>query len=203
MSTPIPLILASSSAYRRALLERLGYPFSVDVPAIDETPLAGESPADTAMRLAQQKASVVAGRHPGAVVIGSDQVALCEGQQLGKPGNHARALAQLQLMRGKQVDFHTAVCVVGSDGTTIDAADVVTQVTFRDLPDAALDAYLSIEKPYDVAGSAKCEGLGIALLASVCSDDPTALIGLPLITLSRLLQQAGIDLLAPAVHRPH
>lgn len=200
------LILASSSPYRRALLERLNYPFTIDAPDIDETPRPGETPSVTAMRLARDKAAVVAARHPGAIVIGSDQVALCDGQQLGKPGSHARALAQLQAMRGRTVDFHTAVCVLDGRGKLIDEADVVTQVRFRDLPDATLNAYLLAEKPYDVAGSAKCEGLGIALLASVRSDDPSALIGLPLIAVSRMLQQAGIDLFAapttPATEQP-
>ncbi|MGI4861805.1 MAG: Maf family nucleotide pyrophosphatase [Janthinobacterium lividum] len=189
-----PLILASSSPYRRALLERLRYPFTVDVPAIDETPHADETPSLTALRLAREKALVVAARHPQAVVIGSDQVAVCDGRQLGKPGHHAAALAQLQAMRGRQVDFHTAVCMVDGLGGAVEQADVVTRVRFRVLPDAALDAYLHAETPYDVAGSAKSEGLGIALLEAVTSDDPTALVGLPLVTVTRLLLQAGLDL---------
>jgi septum formation protein len=189
-----PLILASSSRYRQALLERLAYPFTIDVPDIDETPRNGESPSDTALRLAREKAEVVAARHPQAVVIGSDQVALCDGRQLGKPGNHANALAQLQAMRGRQVDFHTAVCVINGHGGNIDCADIVTEVWFRDCSDAELDAYLHAEKPYDVAGSAKSEALGIALLDAVRSDDPTALVGLPLITVARMLRQAGLDL---------
>ncbi len=188
------LILASSSRYRRELLERLAYPFTIDAPSIDETPQAGESPSATAMRLAREKAQVVADRHPRAIVIGSDQVALCEGRQLGKPGDHASALVQLQAMRGRRVDFHTAVCVIDPVSGRIDQADVVTEVQFLSLPDATLDACLHIEKPYDVAGSAKAEGLGIALLDSVRSDDPTALIGLPLITVARLLRQAGLNL---------
>ena len=190
------LILASSSPYRRALLARLRYPFTVDVPAIDETPHADESPSATAMRLAREKAERVADRHPGAVVIGSDQVALCEGRQLGKPGDHDRAFAQLQAMRGRQVDFHTAVCVVAPHIGLCEQVDVLTSVRFRDLPDAMLHTYLHAEKPYDVAGSAKAEGWGIALLEAIISDDPTALIGLPLITVSRLLRLAGIDPLA-------
>lgn len=192
-----PLILASSSPYRRELLARLAYPFTVDVPSIDETPRAGESPSATASRLAREKARVVADRHPDAIVIGSDQVALCNGRQLGKPGSHARALAQLQAMRGQRVDFHTAVCVIDPVSGRTDEADVVTEVQFSTLPDAVLEAYLHAEKPYDVAGSAKAEGLGIALLDSVRSDDPTALIGLPLITVARLLRQAGLDLFGP------
>lgn len=187
------LVLASSSPYRRALLARLHYPFTVDVPAIDETPLANESPSATAMRLAREKAERVADRHPDAVVIGSDQVALCEGRQLGKPSDHDRAFAQLQAMRGRQVDFHTAVCVVAPHSGFSEQADVVTSVRFRDLSDAALQAYLHAEKPYDVAGSAKVEGLGITLLEAVVSDDPTALIGLPLIALTRMLRSTGID----------
>ncbi|MCY0388563.1 Maf-like protein [Robbsia sp. Bb-Pol-6] len=189
-----PLILASSSPYRRELLERLRYPFTVAVPAVDETPHAGETPSATALRLAREKALAIATRQPQAVVIGSDQVAVCDGQQLGKPGHHAAAFAQLQAMRGRRVDFHTAVCVVDGPGGAVDQADIVTQVRFRDLPDAALEAYLRAETPYDVAGSAKSEGLGIALLEAVASDDPTALVGLPLVTVTRLLMKAGLDL---------
>lgn len=188
------LVLASSSAYRRALLERLRYPFTVDAPAIDETPRAHETPSATACRLARDKAQVVAARRPRAVVIGSDQVAVCDGRQLGKPGGHAAALAQLQAMRGREVDFHTAVCVIDGANDVLDEADIVTRVRFRVLSDAVLDAYLRAETPYDVAGSAKSEGLGIALLESVASDDPTALVGLPLVTVTHLLLKAGLDL---------
>lgn len=198
--TPIsalpPLILASSSAYRRELLSRLRLPFEVDVPAIDETALPGESPSATALRLALGKARAVAARRPGCLVIGSDQVATLDDEQIGKPGDHARALAQLQKMRGRTVVFHTALCLW--DGRQTSAAlatqvkNIQTTVTFRDLPDAELDAYLRIEQPYDCAGSAKNEGLGIALLAKIDSSDPTALTGLPLIALTDMLRHAGM-----------
>jgi septum formation protein len=195
-STPVRLILASSSAYRRELLARLGLPFEAIAPDIDETPLPGESPQATALRLAAAKARAVAAAHPGALVIGSDQVATLDELQIGKPGDHARALAQLQLMRGREVVFHTALCLW--DGRAADPAqaaqveNVQVQVRFRDLPDAELDAYLHIEQPYDCAGSAKNEGLGIALLESIVSTDPTALTGLPLIALTGMLRRAGV-----------
>jgi septum formation protein len=186
------LILASSSAYRRALLERLRLPFTVDVPAIDETPLPGETPAATALRLAREKARAVAARHPGSLVIGSDQVATLDDEQIGKPGSHAAALAQLQKMRGREVVFHTALCLWdGRDGSH-QLEDIATTVKFRDLPDAELDAYLRIEQPYDCAGSAKNEGLGIAILERIDSTDPTALTGLPLIALTGMLRAAGV-----------
>ena len=190
------LILASSSPYRRALLERLGLPFEVMVPDIDEAALPGEAPQATALRLARDKAAAVAARAPGSIVIGSDQVATLDGEQIGKPGTHARALAQLQKMRGREVLFHTALCVW--DGRTealngpAQLDNIQTTVTFRTLPDAELDAYLRIEQPYDCAGSAKNEGLGIALLARIDSSDPTALTGLPMIALTGMLRQAGV-----------
>jgi septum formation protein len=190
------LVLASSSSYRRELLGRLQLPFEAIAPDIDETPLAGETPVATALRLAREKAQAVAARVPGALVIGSDQVATLDGEQIGKPGNHAAALAQLQKMRGREVVFHTALCLW--DGRAADPAqapqlaDVQVTVAFRDLPDAELDAYLRIEQPYDCAGSAKNEGLGIALLARIDSSDPTALTGLPLIALTGMLRRAGV-----------
>lgn len=190
------LILGSSSTYRRELLSRLGLPFETMVPDIDETPQAGETPDATALRLAREKAAAVAGRAGAALVIGSDQVATLDGRQIGKPGNHANALQQLQAMRGREVIFHTALCLW--DGRRADAADtaqvrnIQTVVRFRDLPDAELDAYLKLEQPYDCAGSAKNEGLGIAILESIRSDDPTALTGLPLIALTDMLRQAGV-----------
>jgi septum formation protein len=191
VSSP-PLILASSSAYRRELLGRLQLPFSVDVPDIDETPLPGETPAATALRLARAKAAAVAARHPGSLVIGSDQVATLDDAQIGKPGTHAAALAQLQTMRGREVVFHTALCLYdGRDGSA-QLEDIRTVVKFRDLPDAELDAYLRIEQPYDCAGSAKNEGLGIAILERIDSTDPTALTGLPLIALTGMLRRAGV-----------
>ena len=190
------LILASSSAYRRELLGRLGLPFEAVAPDIDETPQPGEAPQDTALRLAREKAAAVARLHPGALVIGSDQVATLDGLQIGKPGDHARALAQLQLMRGREVVFHTALCLWDGREADPEAAaqleNVQVFVRFRDLPDAELDAYLRIEQPYDCAGSAKNEGLGIALLASIASNDPTALTGLPLIALTGMLRRAGV-----------
>jgi len=187
-----PLILASSSAYRRELLGRLQLPFTVDVPDIDETPMAGETPAATALRLARAKAAAVAARHPGSLVIGSDQVATLDDVQIGKPGTHAAALAQLQTMRGREVVFHTALCLVdGRDGSA-QVEDIRTIVKFRDLLDAELDAYLRIEQPYDCAGSAKNEGLGIAILERIDSTDPTALTGLPLIALTGMLRRAGV-----------
>ncbi|TWI62494.1 septum formation protein [Pseudoduganella lurida] len=187
-----PLVLASSSAYRRELLERLRLPFSVDVPDIDETPLAGETPSATALRLARGKAAAVAARHPGSLVIGSDQVATLDDEQIGKPGTHAAALAQLQKMRGREVIFHTALCLWDSRDGSSQLEDIATRVTFRDLPDAELDAYLRIEQPYDCAGSAKNEGLGIAILERIEAADPTALTGLPLIALTGMLRAAGV-----------
>lgn len=197
-STP-RLILASSSRYRRELLGRLHLPFEAIAPHIDETPLAGEAPQATALRLARAKAEAIALAHPGALVIGSDQVATLDGEQIGKPGDHPRALAQLQTMRGREVVFHTALCLW--DGRVSDPAqaaalaqleNVQVFVRFRDLPDAELDAYLRIEQPYDCAGSAKNEGLGIALLERINSSDPTALTGLPLIALTGMLRRAGV-----------
>ncbi|MEA3130599.1 MAG: 7-methyl-GTP pyrophosphatase [Paraburkholderia sp.] len=195
---PPRLILASSSPYRRELLERLRVPFDVLVPAIDETPLAGETPEATALRLAEAKARAVVdklGAGEAALVIGSDQVATYDGLQIGKPGTHDKALAQLQAMRGREVLFHSALCLFDTRSSTAQAVDIITRVQFRDLPDAALDAYLRAETPYDVAGSAKSEGLGIALLEAIHSDDPTALVGLPLIALSRMLLAADYPLL--------
>ena len=194
---PPRLVLASSSPYRRELLERLRVPFDVVVPAVDETPLAGETPEVTALRLAEAKARAVASAIDShtALVIGSDQVATYDGLQIGKPGSHENALAQLQAMRGREVLFHSALCLFDSASGTAQTVDVVTRVQFRHLPDLALEAYLRAETPYDVAGSAKSEGLGIALLEAIHSDDPTALVGLPLIALSRMLLTAGYPLL--------
>ncbi|AVA36503.1 7-methyl-GTP pyrophosphatase [Cupriavidus metallidurans] len=185
------LILGSSSPYRRELLSRLRIPFEVATPDIDETPLAGERPAATALRLSRLKAEAIAALHAGALVIGSDQVCTLDDQQIGKPGTHAKALAQLQLMRGRTVTFHSALCLL--DGRTGEAqiADIQTHATFRNLSDAELDAYLRLETPYDCAGSAKVEGLGIMLLERVESNDPTALIGLPLIALTGMLRHVG------------
>jgi septum formation protein len=184
-----PLILASTSVYRRELLERLRIPFEVISPKVDETPLTGENTLDLALRLANAKAAAVAKDHPTAWVIGSDQVADLCGAAIGKPGNFERALAQLQLMRGQTVTFHTALCLMKGDTQT--TLNIPTEVTFRKLSDDVLENYLRAEEPYDCAGSAKSEGLGISLLESIKSDDPTALIGLPLIALSGLLRVAG------------
>jgi septum formation protein len=192
------LILASSSRYRRELLERLRLPFDVIAPDIDETPLDGEAPEATAVRLSIAKARAAAVLAPGALVIGSDQVATCDGRQIGKPGTHENARVQLQSMRGKSVEFHSALCLFDSRSDNIQSADIVTRVQFRDLPDAEIDAYLLAETPYDVAGSAKSEGLGIALVDAIHSDDPTALVGLPLIALSRMLRVAGFPLVGAA-----
>jgi len=194
MSTPLsrPLILGSTSRYRRELLQRLHLPFEVVAPDVDETPLPGEAPSVLALRLALAKAHAVAQRHPNAVVIGSDQVADLAGEPLGKPGTHERAVAQLQRMRGQTVVFQTALAVVclATGFAQQDLAPV--RVRFRDLSDAEIDRYLRIEQPYDCAGSAKSEGLGIALLDAIDSDDPTALVGLPLIRTCRLLRAAGV-----------
>ena len=192
---PRTVVLGSTSRYRRELLSRLNLPFEVTAPAVDETPRTGESPRDLALRLALAKARAVALRHPEAVVIGSDQVADLAGEPLGKPGNHTRAVQQLQRMRGQTVVFQTALAVVclATGFEQVDLAPV--RVLFRDLSDAEIEHYLQIEKPYDCAGSAKSEGLGIALLDAIESDDPTALVGLPLIRTARLLRAAGVKLL--------
>jgi len=190
-----PLILGSTSRYRKELLNRLRIPFETASPDVDETPHSNESPKDLALRLALAKARAVALKYPEAVVIGSDQVADLEGTPLGKPVNHANAILQLQRMRGKTVIFQTALSVVciatGYERT--DLAEV--KVKFRDLSDAEIETYLRAEEPYDCAGSAKSEGLGIALLDAIDNDDPTALIGLPLIRTCQMLREAGVKLL--------
>lgn len=188
------LILASTSRYRQELLARLRLPFEAVAPEVDETSLAGEAPAALAERLALAKARAVAAARPDAIVLGSDQVADLDGQALGKPGSHAAAQAQLRLMSGRVVVFQTAVAVVARGLAAIERAEV--RVRFRALSDAAIDAYLHADQPYDCAGSAKVESLGIALLESVESDDPTALIGLPLIRTCSLLRRAGLEPLA-------
>ena len=192
--SPRALILGSTSPYRRALLQRLRLDFTVAAPDVDETALPGEAPRDLALRLALAKAHAVAAHNPGAVVIGSDQVADLAGQPLGKPGTHERATAQLRQMRGHSVIFQTAVAVVCPETgfEQVDLAPVV--VRFRELSDAEIERYLRAEQPYDCAGSAKSEGLGISLLDAIDSDDPTALIGLPLIRTCRMLRAAGLVL---------
>ncbi|MGE0330175.1 MAG: Maf family nucleotide pyrophosphatase [Ramlibacter sp.] len=190
------LILGSTSRYRRELLSRLRLPFEVASPDVDETPRAGEAPRAVALRLALAKAYAVAARFPRAVVIGSDQVADLAGLALGKPGDHARATAQLRSMRGQTVVFQTAVAVVCLDSGFEEVDIAAVRVRFRDLDDAEIEAYLQAEQPYDCAGSAKSEGLGIALLASIENDDPTALVGLPLIRTCRMIRAAGIQVLS-------
>jgi len=189
------LVLGSSSPYRRELLARLRQPFEVVLPEVDETPLAHESPRELASRLALAKANAVAQRLPDRVIIGSDQVAELDGRPLGKPGSHERAVEQLHRMRGRQVLFHTAVAVVCAESGFSQMEIAEVRVRFRDLTSTEIENYLQAEKPYDCAGSAKSEGLGIALLESIDSDDPTALIGLPLIRTATLLRAAGVPLL--------
>lgn len=198
MPEPSPLsrslVLGSTSRYRRELLARLAVPFEVASPDVDETPLPGEAPRALALRLALAKARAVAALYPGAVVIGSDQVADLAGQPLGKPGTHERAVAQLRQMRGQAVVFQTAVAVVCLDAGFEQVELAPVRVAFRDLSDAEIERYLRAEQPYDCAGSAKSEGLGIALLDAIDSDDPTALVGLPLIRTCRMLRAAGLVL---------
>lgn len=202
MPTRLPrLILASTSRYRRDLLNRLRLPFDVQAPGVDETPHPGEAPAALAQRLALEKARAVAARHPQDVVIGSDQVADLAGEPLGKPGDHTRAVTQLQRMSGQRVVFQTALAVVRQD-TGFEAVDLAAvSVTFRTLSDAEIETYLRLDQPYDCAGSARSESLGVALLSAIDSDDPTALVGLPLIRTCALLRAAGLDPLAAAGQR--
>jgi septum formation protein len=193
-----PIVLASTSRYRRELLSRLKLAFGVKAPQVDETPLSGEAPRETALRLAIAKAQEVQSRCPGAVVIGSDQVAEIDGTALGKPMSHSVALAQLERMQGKTVVFHTALAVAGPGREALQVDNVPTTVLMRTLPSAALERYLRLDEPYDCAGAAKIESLGIALVESVESTDPTALIGLPLIRLTAMLTHAGVEILPRA-----
>ena len=195
MSSP-RLILASTSRYRRELLSRLHLAFEVQAPDVDETPAPSEPPVALARRLATAKADAIAARAPDAVVIGSDQVADLDGACIGKPGNHERAIEQLKSMRGRAVVFHTAVSVVSRERGYSRTEVVSVTVRFRELTDPEIEHYLRTEQPYDCAGSAKCETLGIALLEAIESDDPTTLVGLPLIRTCELLREAGIDPLA-------
>ena len=185
------LILASSSRYRHELLARLGLPFTAISPDIDETPLPGEQPAELALRLSAAKARKIAADHPGTLIIGSDQVAALNGSPIGKPGSFERAQDQLRQLSGQVVEFHSGLCL--TNGQRQETADVVTQCRFRSLSQAEIDAYLLREQPFDTTGSAKAEGLGIALMDGMQSDDPTAIIGLPLIALSRMLRSFGIN----------
>lgn len=189
------LVLASTSSYRRALLERLRIPFETASPGLDESALPGEAPQQTALRLAEGKAKAVSASFPQALVIGSDQVAVLKGRAIGKPGDHAAATKQLLAMRGQSVVFHTAVCILNTGTGKVQIEDVPTSVTLRHLEPAQIERYLQIETPYDCAGSARIESLGIGLVERVTSDDPTALIGLPLIALCRMLRNEGLDVL--------
>ena len=191
---PRPLIHGSTSRYRRELLERLRLRFDVIAPDVDETPQPGEAPRALALRLANAKAQAVAARHPGALVIGSDQVADLAGEPLGKPGTHDKAARQLARMSGQTVVFHTAVAVVCRESGFAQTELAPVRVRFRTLAPDDIERYLQAEQPYDCAGSAKSEGLGIALLDAIDSDDPTALVGLPLIRVARMLRAAGVVL---------
>lgn len=189
------LILASSSPYRKELLARLHLAFEVVSPEVDETPLPQESPQDTALRLAQVKARKIAETHPQALVIGCDQVATLDGMQLGKPGTHENATKQLQLMRGRTVIFHSALCLYNAQTNNMQAEVVPYEVEFRQLSDNQIERYLRTEEPYNCAGSAKSEGLGIALIAAMHGTDPNALIGLPLIKLITMLQNENVSVI--------
>jgi septum formation protein len=192
------LVLASTSPYRRELLQRLRLPFVLISPQVDEAAATGEAPAALAQRLALAKANAVAMHDPNATVIGSDQVAELDGIALGKPGNHDRATQQLRSMSGRAVRFHTAVAVARASSGFLQQALVTVTVRFRQLSDHEIERYLRLEQPYDCAGSAKCETLGIVLAEAIESDDPTALVGLPLIRTSAMLRAAGLDPLAAA-----
>jgi len=191
MSATRRIVLASSSAYRRALLERLGLPFECASPGADEAPLPAESPAQTALRLAEAKARAVAPRYPNALIVGSDQVASCEGRRYGKPGDRLNAARQLTELSGRCAQFDTAVCVFDAPSGRARSRLIPCRVTFRALSAQVIEHYLDREQPYDCAGSARSEGLGIALIARIETEDPTALVGLPLIALSELLAEAG------------
>ena len=188
------IVLASTSPYRRALLARLRLPFEVKAPAVDESALPDERARETALRLAQAKARTVAPYFPGALVIGCDQVAALDGTHLGKPGSHPNAVAQLKAMRGKDVWFHTALALLNTESGAMQTAEVPTTVRFREYSDRDIERYLELERPYDCTGSAKIEGLGIVLIERVTSDDPSALIGLPLVRLVDLLRKEGVAL---------
>jgi MAF protein len=192
-NTQLPLILASSSPFRRELLQRLGLPFETAVPDADETPLADETPQALVRRLAEMKARAVGATHSG-LIIGSDQVASTGSDILGKPGTHEKALAQLAFLSGKRVSFHTGLCLLNSASNAIQVDVVPFHVRFRPLTEAQIERYLTAEQPYNCAGSFKSEGLGITLFERMEGEDPTALIGLPLIRLTSMLANAGIVL---------
>ncbi len=189
------LILASSSKYRRELLHKLQIPFNSVSPKVDETAQINEKPHETALRLAQDKAKKIGKKHPHALVIGCDQVATLDGIELGKPGNHQNATKQLQMMRGREVTFHSALCLYNAATGNMQAEVVPYLVRFRQLSDAQIDSYLTKEQPYHCAGSAKSEGLGITLIERMIGEDPNALIGLPLIKLITMLQNEGVHIL--------
>lgn len=190
-----PLVLASTSIYRSELLSTLQIPFQTAAPDVDETPLSGESAEQTSWRLAQVKAQVVAKRFPDALIIGSDQVALLDGQQIGKPLTHDNAVLQLRAMRGKTVTFYTALTLLNAASGEMQTDVAITKVGFRNLSDDQIERYLKKEQPYHCAGSAKSEGLGIALISRIQGDDPNALIGLPLILLVSMLEKQGVMIL--------
>lgn len=189
------LILASSSEYRRQLLQKLLIPFNSISPNVDESALAGEKPQETALRLAQEKAKKIGNEYPHALVIGCDQVATLGGEQLGKPLNHNNATKQLQKMRGREVVFHSALCLYNAATGNMQAVVVPYLVKFRQLSDDQIESYLTKEQPYHCAGSAKSEGLGIALIERMLGEDPNALIGLPLIKLITMLHNEGINVI--------
>ena len=192
MPQPRRLVLASTSAYRRELLQRLGLEFEAVAPVFDETPLAGEAADATARRLSFGKAQSLAARHADALIVGADQVASCDGARLGKPGTHEQALRQLRALSGRQAQFDTAVTVLDGRNGAAETRVIACRVWFRTLEERKIEAYLRREMPYDCAGSAKVEGLGIALMSKVETEDPTSLIGLPLIALSEMLERAGL-----------
>ena len=192
---PRRLVLASTSKYRRALLERLGLAFEVAAPQVDEHALPDESPQHTALRLSVLKAQAVRERFPDALIIGSDQVAAIGAERFGKPGSHEAAAQQLRTLSGRAVDFHTAVSLLDARSGTLDSRLVACRVLFRELDERRIEAYLRREQPYDTSASAKAEGLGIALIARIETDDPSSLIGLPLIALSEMLERAGLPVI--------
>jgi len=192
MAQPRKLVLASSSQYRKSLLGRLGLQFETASPAVDESALPGETPAATALRLSVLKAKSLEKRYPDALIVGSDQVASSEGRAIGKPGDHDTAVRQLRSLSGKAADFHTAVSLLDAAKNRVQSRVVPCRVVFRTLDEARIESYLRREQPYDCAASAKSEGLGIALIARMETEDPTSLIGLPLIALSEMLEHAGL-----------
>ncbi len=189
------IVLASTSPFRRELLARLQFPFETAAPDADESPLPGESPEQTALRLSEAKARAIAQHFPDALIIGSDQVAILDGTIYGKPGTHERAVAQLRTMRGRTVNFYTGLCLFNSANATAHVRGIPTRVTFRDLSDSEIENYLRREQPYNCAGSAKSEGLGIAVIAAMEGTDPNALVGLPLIALCDMLRAEGVSVL--------